>query len=75
MMPQRMFRLNNSTMAVASENGQRALVALPAHAVVTVIVGDINGDGFIKIRFRNQVLVMLADDLRSLAQPVMASSA
>lgn len=63
-MPRRTFTLNASTMAVLSENGQRTLVAIPAHAIVSVIVGDLNGDGLVKVRYQNRVLTLLADDLR-----------
>ncbi len=63
-MPRRTFTLSASTMAVFSENGQRTLVAIPAHAIVSVIVGDLNGDGFIKVRYQSRVLTVLADDLR-----------
>ncbi len=73
-MPRRTFRLNASTMAVLSENGQRTLVAIPAHAIVTVIVGDLNGDGFVKVRYQNRILTVFADDLRR-AKPGMAATA
>lgn len=73
-MSRRTFRLNASTMAVLSENGQRTLVVIPAHAIVSVIVGDINGDGLVKVRYQNRVLPVFADDLRRM-EPAIASTA
>jgi len=72
-MPRRTFRLNACTMAVWSENGQRTSVAIPAHAIVSVIVGDLNGNGFVKVRYENRILTVLADDLRR-AEPAVQRS-
>jgi hypothetical protein len=73
-MSQRTFRLNSCAIAVSFENGHRTLVGIPAQAIVSVILGDLNGDGFVKVRYRNRVLMILADNLRR-AEPTIASRA
>jgi hypothetical protein len=73
-MSQRAFRLNASTIAVWSAHGRRTLVAIPAHAVVSVILGDLEGDGAVKIRYQDRVLTVFADDLRR-AEPAIAPNA
>jgi len=69
-MPHRIFRLNSSTFAILYENDQRTVVTIPANALVTVVVGEVEADGLIKIRYEHKVLVMLAVDLRRRAERV-----
>jgi hypothetical protein len=71
MMPPRVFRLNGCTFAILSENDQRTAVTIPPNALVTIVLGDIAGDGFIKIRYRQKVLIMLALDLRSRGERIL----
>jgi len=44
-MLERIFRLNSFTFAILCENEQRTAVTIPANALVTVLVGDVDGDG------------------------------
>jgi hypothetical protein len=64
-MPERVVRLNTPTMAVQSDNEHMRVVTLPAEAIVAIVDGDINGTGFVKIRYKDQTLAMYAKDLRS----------
>ena len=70
-MQQGIFRLNFSTMAILSDSSQRTIVTVPEHAVVTVSDGDVEGYGFVKIRYRNQVLDIFALDLRNRGERVL----
>jgi hypothetical protein len=45
-MPQRMFRMNTCTLAILDENNRPSVVSIPANAVVTLMVGDPDGNGF-----------------------------
>jgi hypothetical protein len=74
-MPQRMFKLNTSTTAILSENDQRTVVTIPANALVALLDGDANGNGFVKIRYGDKVLSMFAFDLRVSGERVWGQSA
>jgi len=70
-MRQGIFRLNASTMAILSDNSQRTVVTVPEHSMVTVFDGDVDGYGFLKVRYRNQVLDIFALDLRNRGERVL----
>lgn len=70
-MQQGIFRLNFSTMAILSDSSQRTVVTVPEHSLVTVFDGDVEGHGFVKIRYRNQVLDIFALDLRNRGERVL----
>jgi hypothetical protein len=63
-MPQHAFKLKTSTLAILSDD-QRTMVTIPANASVTLVVGDIDENGFVEVRYRDQVLIMFAEDLRT----------
>jgi hypothetical protein len=67
---QRTFKLNASTTAILAENDQRTIVTIPANAVVTRVVGDADGDGFLKVRYRDKILSVFAVDLRTRGEGV-----
>jgi hypothetical protein len=64
-MPQLMFKLHSSSVAMNSEDNHREVITIPASALVALVAGDINGKGVVKIRYQNQPLEMLAIDLRT----------
>ena len=64
-MPEGVVKLSTPTMAVQSDNEQIRVVTLPAEAIVSIVDGNINGTGFVKIRYMDQTLAMYAKDLRS----------
>jgi len=70
-MRQGIFRLNFSTMAILSDSSQRTIVTIPEHSMVTVFEGDVDGYGFVKIGYRNQVLDLFALDLRNRGERVL----
>ena len=70
-MRQGIFRLNFSTMAILSDSSQWTIVTIPEHSMVTVFEGDVDGYGFVKIRYRNQVLDIFALDLRNRGERVL----
>ena len=75
-MPQCIFKLNTSTMAILKENTQTSvIVTIPADALVTLVVGDIDGKGFVRVRYRDKLLDMFAVDLRSRGERVREQSA
>jgi hypothetical protein len=74
-MQQRTFKLSTSTTAILSENDQRVIVTIPANAVVTLMVGDPDGDGFVKVRYRDHVLSVFAIDLRTRGERMWGQSA
>lgn len=67
----RVFRLKRSAFAILTENDQPIEVEIPPKALVTVIVGDTGGDGLVKIRYQQKILVMLAVDLRRQGEPIL----
>ena len=74
-MRQHTFKLNASTMAILSDSSQRTIVTVPEHSMVTVFDGDVDGYGFVKIRYRNQVLDIFALDLRNRGERVLEQMA
>jgi hypothetical protein len=74
-MSQRMFKLNTSTTAILNEDHQPSIVAIPANALVTLLDGDAEGNGFVKVRFEDKVLSMFAVDLRIRGERVWKQSA
>lgn len=74
-MPQRMFKLNTSTTAILNENVQPSVITVPANALVTLVDGDPDGNGFVKVRYENKVLSMFAFDLRTRGERIWGQSA
>lgn len=74
-MPQRMFKLNTCTMAILDENNRPSVVSIPANAIVTLVVGDTEGNGFVKVRYRGEVVSMFAVDLRTRGERAWGQSA
>jgi hypothetical protein len=64
-MAERVVKLSTPTMALQSDNEHMRVVTLPANAEVVVVDGDLDGAGFVKIRYMDQTLAMYAKDLRS----------
>ena len=73
-MAQHAFKLKTSTLAILSDD-QRTMVTIPANASVTLVVGDIDTNGFVEVRYRDKVLIMFAEDLRSRGQRMWGQSA
>lgn len=63
-MPQLKFKMHSS-VAMRPENDHRKVITIPANASVTLLSGDINGKGVVKIRYHDQPLEILAIDLRT----------
>ena len=61
-------------MAVQSDNEHLRVVTLPADAIVSIVDGDINGTGFVKIRYKDQTLAMYAKDLRNRSEDDISDS-
>ena len=74
-MPQRMFKLNTSTTAILNENNQRTMVTIPANALVALVDGDAEGNGFVKVQYRDKILSMFAFDLRTRGERTLEQSA
>jgi hypothetical protein len=74
-MPQRMFKLNTITLAIFDENDRPSVVSIPANAVVTLVIGDPDGNGFVKVRYGEKTLSMFAVDLRSRGERIAGQSA
>lgn len=68
-MVQPAFKFYTPAIAIRSEDAQRSLVTIPKNAVVTVVAGNIKGNGFVKIRYVDQILEMFAKDLRPRGVP------
>ena len=69
------FKLETSTTAILTEHNQRTMVNIPANALVTLVDGDAEGNGFVRVRFEDKVLSMFAFDLRSRGKRVWGQSA
>ena len=74
-MPQRRFKLKTSVMAIQSDD-QQTMVTIPANALVTLIAGDVIDEiGFVQVRYRDDVLIMFSEDLRTCGEPAWGQSA
>ena len=69
------FRLKDGTMGILSDNDQRSIVLIPARAEVVVVGGDIDGSGFVRIRYHGKLLFMLSEDLRNARGEAFGQSA
>jgi hypothetical protein len=74
-MPQPTFKLSTSTIAILNENAQPRIVTIEANALVTLVDGDAEANGFVRVRCEDKVLSIFAVDLRSRGQRVLAQSA
>jgi hypothetical protein len=74
-MPQRMFKLNTSTTAILNENNQPSMTTVPANALLTLVDGDAEGNGFVKVRYEEKILSMFAIDLRTRGERMWGQSA
>jgi hypothetical protein len=73
-MPQRLFKLNTSTTAILNESTKPSVVNIPADALVTLVDGDAEGNGFVRVRYRDKVLSIFAVDLRTHGKRMWAQS-
>jgi hypothetical protein len=73
-MAERVVKLSAPTMAVQSDKEHLRIVTLPAEAMVSIVDGDINGTGFVKIRYMDQTLAMYAKDLRNRSEDDISDS-
>lgn len=74
-MPQRRFKLKTSVMAILSDH-QQTIVTIPANALVTLIVGDVIDEiGFVQVRYRDDVVIMFSEDLRTCGKRAWGQSA
>jgi hypothetical protein len=74
-MPQRRFKLKTSVMAILSDD-QQTMVTIPANALVTLIIGDVIDEiGFVQVRYRDDVLIMFSEDLRTCGERAWGRSA
>jgi hypothetical protein len=51
------------------------MITIPAKALVTLVDGDAEGNGFVKILYRDKILSMFAVDLRKRAERMWGQSA
>jgi hypothetical protein len=73
-MPQRRFKLKTSVMAILSDD-QQTMVTIPANALVTLIVGDVIDEiGFVQVRYRDDVVIMFSEDLRTCGERAWGQS-
>jgi hypothetical protein len=62
-------------MVILDENNQPKVVAIPADALVTVADGDPEGNGFVKVRYRDKTLSIFAVDLRTHGERMLGQPA
>jgi hypothetical protein len=74
-MPQPTFKLKSPTLAIREVNNQRTIVTLHREALVTLLVGDIDANGFVEVLYDNEALIMFAEDLRTRGLLVLKQSA
>ena len=74
-MPQPSFKLSTSTIAILNENAQPRIVTIEANALVTLVDGDAEASGFVRVRYEDTILSIFAVDLRSRGQRVLGQSA
>ena len=65
-MPQLVFNLHKSCVALEHAGDYRKVVTIPKNASVTLLAGDIHGKGVVRVLYEDQHLQMLALDLRTL---------
>jgi hypothetical protein len=59
-MPQPTFKLSTSTIAILNENAQPHIVTIEANALMTLVDGDTEANGFVRVRCEDKVLSMFA---------------
>jgi hypothetical protein len=74
-MPEPTFKLSTSTIAILNENAQPRIVTIGANALVTLVDGDTETNGFVRVRCEDKVLSIFAVDLRSRGERVLGQSA
>jgi hypothetical protein len=74
-MPQPTFKLSSSTIAILNDNAQPRVVTIEANSLVTLVDGDAEGNGFVKVRCEDKVLSMFAVDLRTRGERVLVQVA
>lgn len=74
-MPQRKFKLKSSTTGILNENAQPRVVTIPADALVTLVDGDTDGNGFVKVRYGETILSIFAFDLRTRGERALGQTA
>jgi hypothetical protein len=74
-MPGRIFKLRTPTLAIRANENSRTLTTIPANAMVALVMGDVDSDGLVQIRFKDEALLMFAQDVRTRAERVAEQSA
>src|SRR3984885_10209124 len=52
------FKLKTRSTAISAKNDQRSAIPIPANATVVLVVGDLDEDAFVKIRYGDKALFM-----------------
>jgi hypothetical protein len=73
-MPQPIFKLSTSTIAILNENAQPRIVAIEANALVTLVDEDAEANGFVGVGCEDKVLSIFAVDHRSRGQRALGQS-
>ena len=64
-MAQHAYKLNTATMAILADSDHEMVLTIPANAMVVLVDGDMEGNGFVRVRYRDKILSVFAADLRA----------
>jgi hypothetical protein len=64
-MEQLSFTLHSECVALGSNDQQRKVITIPVNVRVSLVSGDITGNGVVEVNYHNQSVQMLAVDLRA----------
>ena len=62
-------------MAILKEDSQESVVTIPTNAMVVLVDGNTEGNGFVRVRYRDKILSVFAVDLRNRGERAREESA
>jgi hypothetical protein len=68
MQQQLTFKLSSECVALWAKDHERRVMMIPANGRVTLVSGNLVGDGVVKVNYHDQSLQMLASDLRNVGR-------
>ncbi len=75
-MPQYAYKITSPTMAILADGDHEVVVTIPANAIVVLVDGILDeSNGFVRVRYRNEILSVFAVDLRNRGERAREESA
>jgi hypothetical protein len=69
------FRLTREAIAIAHRDSRNVSITIPAGAIIEVIGGPFNGTRLMDVKYKDEMIMMFTDDMKTHTELVKAETA